>query len=745
MTFTSRDRHVMVASLLFVLSGVAALVYQVAWQRILALHSGVGLYSVTMIVAAFLAGLGLGSYIGGVASVRTRPAAALRWFVWLEVAIGVIGAASPLIYVDWLYPVASPLPSPSWRGGLLHAAALLPPTCLMGMSLPFLVRATVTDSAAAGRTVGLLYAFNLFGAALGAGVGTWILMPAFGIRGAVAAAGLCNLAAGAGAWLLLRQPDAGAAAGAEAAPVASASAAGRPAGRPPVLWILLYALSGFTALSLEILWFRIVEVAVKSTAFTFGTVLAIFLLGNAAGCLVAAPRVAAIRRPLRTFLWLQCAVLIYAGGAVALLGRVEPASLGLQWLVEYWHRYGFFALGHERDPGALLRLYVLLPLALFGPPTFLMGMSFPVLQRAVHDDPRTSGYKVGLLQAANIAGCVGGTLLVGLVGLSAFGTTGSFRALLVLGLAFAAVGVRRCGRAFLVPGAVLLALAAGFPTQDALWRHLHGVRPGVQAFFQEDATGMVAVTPDVSAGRRWRISINGKGNSWFPYGGVHTLLGAIPAALHPAPSRVALIGLGSGDTAWAASWRPDTRSLKVFELSSPQWTLLERLSAAAPLPDLQALLDDPRVSVVVADGRKSLVAEPTRYDIIEADAMYPSAAYSGTVYSVEFFRIGADRLAPGGLMVTLAPTPRIRASFSAVFPHVVAVGDGNILIGSLEPIAWEPAVWLSRLERAKEYLGETRYEAVARALGQARVLDREPIAEAALNRDLFPRDEFGVR
>ena len=362
-----------------------------------------------------------------------------------------------------------------------------------------------------------------------------------------------------------------------------------------------------------------------------------------------------------------------------------------------------------------------------------MGMSFPVLQRAVHDEPRTSGYKVGLLQAANIAGCVGGTLLVGLVGLSTVGTTGSFRALLVLGLVFAAVGVRACGRTFLIPGAILLALAAGFPTQDSLWRHLHGVRRGVMAFFEEDATGLVAVTPDGGSGRRWRLSINGKGNSWFPYGGVHTMLGALPVALHPDPSHVGLIGLGSGDTAWAASWRPDIRSLTIFELSSPQQTLLKRLNAAAPLPDLQALLDDPRVKVVVADGRKSLVAEPTRYDILEADAMYPSAAYSGNLYSVEFFRIGASRLAPGGLMCTWAPTARIRASFTTVFPHVVAVGDGGILI---EASTRSSAAALVHTEKKTR----KRYEEVARALALARVLPRETAADRAVNRDLFPRE-----
>jgi hypothetical protein len=734
---------VLLAGLLFVLSGIAALVYQVAWQRILALHSGVGLYSVTVIVAAFLAGLGLGSHLGGVLSGRADRARSLRVFALLELAIGVAGALSPAIYYDWLYPLASPLPSPSWQGGVLHFAALIPPTALMGMSLPFLVRATVADVDAAGRTVGTLYGFNLMGAALGAAGATWVLMPAVGIRGAIFVAAAANLATGAGAWWLLR----GMAEGTPATDVrVPAAGVEEPGGRPLGLWLALYALSGFTALSLEILWFRIADVAVKSTAFTFGTVLGLYLLGNAVGCLLAAPRVASLRHPLRTFLMLQCAILVYAGAIVAAFGHLSPSSVGLGWFERYWSQYGFFVLGHQRDLPALVRLYGLLPAALFGLPTVLMGVSFPVLQRAVHDDPRSSGRKVGFLQAANILGCVGGTLLVGLLALDVVGTTGALRLLLGVGLAFTAIGLWHYGRVFLVPAAALVALLVVFPGQDALWRRLHGVTGKVVAFVLEDATGVVGITPEQGVGgRRWRLSINGKGNSWFPFGGVHTTLGAVPAAVHPAPVDMALVGLGSGDTAWAAASAAEMRTLTVFELSAPQPELLRRLSGADVLPDLQALLADARVRVVVADGRKALVAGRERYDVIEADAIFPSAAYSGNLYSVEFFRIGASRLKPGGLMCTWAPTPRVRASFCDVFPHVLAVGAGDILIGSNEPIPWEPERWIARLRRAREYLGETRFDEVAAGLARAQPLTGCRPASATVNRDLFPRDEFASR
>src|SRR5207302_2284653 len=123
-----------------------------------------------------------------------------------------------------------------------------------------------------------------------------------------------------------------------------------------------------------------------------------------------------------------------------------PRAPGYRWFFDYWVRSSFFQLGVDWNWAALARLYLLLPLVLYGPPTFLMGLSFAALQRAVQDDPRLSGRRVGLLQAANIAGCVAGSLLVGLVFLGAVGTTGSLRLLMLAGLAFAAVETLYYGR-----------------------------------------------------------------------------------------------------------------------------------------------------------------------------------------------------------------------------------------------------------------------------------------------------------
>jgi spermidine synthase len=740
--FMGFRRGGLTVGLAFLLSGAAALVYQVAWQRILALHSGVGIYSVALIVAAFMAGLGLGSHLGGTWSVRVSPVAALRTFAVVEIAIGLFGAGSPWLYYDWLYARAGWLYTPAWRAGLLHLAGLLVPTTLMGMSLPFLVRGRVRDVPSAGRVIGALYAINLLGAAAGAALTPWVLVRVWGLRGALLVAAAANVAAGLLALLVSRddveakEPD-------PALPPASAERA-----RGLAFWALLYALGGFCALSLEIAWFRLLDVALKATAYTFGTLLAVYLLGMAAGTFAGTRLLHHIRHPLAAYLLAQGLLLLWAGAALVALVRLGPETAGLSGLYEYWSAPRPFNLGASGDLAGLLRLYVLFPILLYGPPTALMGFSFTLLQRAVHDDPRTSGRKVGLLQAANIAGCVAGSLATGLLLLDRQGLSGTYRLVVALGLVFVGVGLAVTAGArrvvFAATGAALVAVILALPGQVDLWLRVHGTADA-GSLVDEDATGMAALIP---AGARFSLWVNGRTNSSLPFGGMHTLLGAVPAVVHAAPVDVAVIGLGSGDTAWAAACRPETRQVTVFELLAPQRRLLARLatSPAAP-PDLRAFLGDPRIRHRVADGRNALALEETRYDVIEMDALFPSSPYSGNLYSVEFYEMCARRLRPGGLMCSWSPRPRVAASFRRAFPHVIEMRDASILIGSNDPLPVDVEAWVRRArgEAVGAYLGENNVRKLVACLETARPAPSGPAPEGEVNRDLFPRDEFKTR
>ncbi|PYQ09055.1 MAG: spermidine synthase [Acidobacteria bacterium] len=733
------NARILLVGIAFFLSGAAALIYQVTWQRLLALHSGVGIYSVAMIVAAFMVGLGLGSHLGGVLSVRLPPRTALLAFATLELAIGFFGLASGRLYYDWLYLRAGGLYATPWRAAILHFVSLALPTILMGMSLPLLVRAMVRDTTHAARTVGLLYGVNVLGACAGALVTPWVLVRFYGVREALLVAGAANLLAAFVGLTALRAPQ-----------TPTPPAVGLPPERPgPATlrlsaWAAFFALSGFCALSLEIVWFRIIDVAVKSTAFTFGTVLAVYLLGLAVGTFIGVALVGRLRRLLVAFLACECALLACSALAILALVLLPPRTPFFAWFFELWGGHRSYNLGGAWSWPPVWRLYVLLPLVLYGLPTVLMGVAFTVLQRAVHDDVAGTGRRVGVLQAANIAGCVGGSLLAGLVGLTWAGSAGVLRLLVLAGVVFAAVGIVRTEArgAFAAGAASLLALALLMPGERALWLRLHGLTGG-EALVAEDATGVVALTPREIGG--WRVWVNGRSHSTLPFGGIHTALGAAPALMHPAPRDVAVIGLGSGDTAWAAGCRrEETQRVRVYEICSPQLGLLSALAAMPePPPKLGRFLRDPRLEVRIADGRHAFSVSEESYDLIEMDPLPPSSPYSGNLYSLEFFVLCARRLRPGGVLCTWAPTARVRRTFLRAMPHVLQLGDGSILVGSNRPLALDLGAWEERVmsDAVRSYLGDDRAHDVRSILLTARPAEAAGVDED-INRDLVPRDEF---
>jgi predicted membrane-bound spermidine synthase len=615
------------------------------------------------------------------------------------------------------------------------------------MSLPLLVRAAVSRVGAAGGIIGYLYGINVLGASLGALLTPWVLIRHLGIPGAVSVAAMLNgVALGTGLLLWLRtEPDE------PASPHPPRSSDRLPQVHHPFrLWMGLYALSGFCALSLEMVWFRIIDLGVKTMAFSFGTVLAQFLAGNAIGSLGGAWFVPRIHRPLRAFLLCQALLLSYTGLAIVILVHLPADAPYFRWFYAYWSQAQVFDIGDRLFALPTLKLYGFLPAFLFGPPTILMGFSFPILQRAVQTDVPSSGRKVGLLQASNILGNVAGSLISGLILFRWIGTAGTLRLLLSLGLLFVLVGFRREGRdrSLALAGIVLVLLVASLPDQGTLWRRLHGADGA--GLVGEDATGIAAIVPESPS--RFRLFVNGKSHSWLPFGGIHSRLGAVPALIHEAPREVAVIGLGSGDTAWASAVREETRSVTVFEISGRQPELLAQLAAdpsvaAGIRESLKKFLEDPRVRIVTADGREALQHRDVSYDLIVVDALTPGMAYSGNLSSVEFFQLARRRLKPGGILCVWSPTPRVHRSFRAAFPHALEADNGSILLGSNDFILIDRASWRHRAlsEATVSYFGGTAFaERILWALRTVRQFPAE-IQSGTLNHDLFPRDEFRSR
>jgi spermidine synthase len=285
---------------------------------------------------------------------------------------------------------------------------------------------------------------------------------------------------------------------------------------------------------------------------------------------------------------------------------------------------------------------------------------------------------------------------------------------------------------------------SGIPGGDAFWTRLHGVtdtdRP---SFIGEDATAVSAVTPGHPG--VWRVEVGGLPHSWIPYGGIHTFLGALPAVIHPAPREAVVIGLGSGETAWAAACRRETRSLVAYEIAAALPPLLPHVAELTPRrSSLRQLLRDARIRVVPADGRHALLRSEKRYDLIQVDALFRTSSGSGNLYSFEFFELCVRRLKPGGVICTQIPSRRASLTFAAAVPHVI--NFGNLMVGSNDRLPITPEVWIARLRSLEvaTYLGPDTVEAMAERLREAQRGRSNPATRLGLNFDLFPRDEFST-
>ncbi len=733
---------------LYFLSGVPALVYQTVWQRILVLHSGVGTTSVSIIVAVYLLGLGLGSLGGAWLSRRLSADSALKWFGRLELTIGLCAVISPMVLYDLLYLRYGSLYGDVRVAFALHFAVLIIPTCLMGATLPLMTRALVSRADGAAASIGRLYGMNMLGAAFGAILSPWVLMAWTGAKGALWAGAACNfLVALMAFWIngnsqsqeisdknqeLSEQPK---------VLNTAESSEGRAGSSTFGLWTTLYLLGGTVAIGLEIVWFRILDVAVKSTAYTFGTVLGVYLGSMALGTLTGIRRAGRIKNPLTSFLYIQCLIALIASATV-LLVTVLPSNIpALSWYVSYW------ASEDPMSPSMqlwwqTLHLYVLLPLIIMGIPTFLMGYSFCVLQRGIQTDVINSGYRVGVLQAANILGCTLGSLLVGLWLLNVLGSMHTLRLILLAATAFAVAGIIRTSSrtGFVVMAACMGGMAFLLPSSDTLWMRLHGQQPADGALFAEDVTGVSALTPQRNSSSWWMWA-NGKTQSLLPFGGFHSKLGIFPVTLHQSPKSVAIIGLGSGDTAWAAACRDETENVRIFEICTPEVKLLQHPFSLEKWPQVAQLLNDRRIRIDGRDARFVLMTEAEQYDVIEADAIRPAGSYAGYLYSLEFFQLCSKRLRPGGYMCSWSPTPLTHSTFRRAFPFVAEMEDGLLLIGSNDPIHLDLEGWKARLESIEKYTGAHMVGECIRSTQSAKLLP-DPNPGDWVNTDLFPFDEF---
>jgi hypothetical protein len=475
-------------------------------------------------------------------------------------------------------------------------------------------------------------------------------------------------------------------------------------------------------------------------------VLGVFLLADGIGMAVAARMVRRLRDPRPAFFVTQ------AGGFA--LGAV--LILALYWALPFWPISPSVSADAQRLRGDGLVTTVILTVLVVAPPSFLIGMTFPFVQRAVQQDLASVGARVGWVQLANILGNAAGSIGTGIVTFHLLGTAGTLQLLAGLSLLLILGWLWKGGRGrrpeLALAGATALAFVL-LPGNAALWSRLHAEQPGHRTAWAEDRSGVAffrddgALGADAAGQPHGPFFIQGFSQGRIPFLPIHQFLGAVGPLMHPNPERVLCIGIGSGGTPWAAGISPATREVRAIELVGPVLTALETLGQRHPHGPIAEMFRNPRWRLEYGDGRRALSKGDELYDVIQADAILPEGSHSGLLYSEEFLQQVRRRLAPGGLYVQWGPTQRTVETFASVFPHTVLLMPASVLVGSDRPIPFDAAELARRFAdaAAQAHLarGNRGYDDYGAMFARPALAwaPGSPRAGASLT-DVFPRDEF---
>jgi spermidine synthase len=645
-----------VLRVLVFLSGASALAYQVVWTRELRLVFGHSTAAAAAVVAIFVGGLGFGSWLLGPRADRhPRP---LALYARLEGLIA-LSAALTLLLVPLIAALYVRFGG-SGRLGLflatvarlgLAALVLGAPTFLMGGTLPAAARVVEGAGDARRRGTAVLYGLNTLGASAGALLATFFALERLGSRGTLTAAVGLNVAVAVTAMLGAR--GAGGAPDEEAG--AAVSAPGPTSGAPRGFVLVAAGTVGFAFFLLEIVWYRMLGALLAGTVYTFGLILGVALAGIALGGLLYGFRAG---RPL-TLTAFALTSLLEAAAVAA------PLALG--------DRLALFALlirplGEAGMPGAVLGWSVVTAVVVL-PAAIVAGVQFPLLIALLGRGRAGLGRDVGYATAANTAGAILGALVGGFGLLPLLTAPGCWRLaaalLAVLGLAAALLaggGRRGLPLPAALAGLVGLLLAAPGPTAAFRYR---GIGPGradlgpdpgpaaIEDWLRERRRGLVWEAEGVESsvalvgGTGLAFSVNGKIDGHARYDApTQVMVGLLGALFHPRPARVLVVGLGTGSTAGWLAEVPGVQRVDVVELEPAVVEVARRCASVN-----RYVLENPRVRLVFGDARETLLTSRERYDLVVSEPSNPYRAGIASLFSREFYRAVADRLADGGLFV----------------------------------------------------------------------------------------------
>lgn len=702
---TSSDarKYLPVLLLLFAGSGCAALIYEVVWYQLLQLAIGSTSVSLGILLATFMGGLCIGSVWLPRLRLQMHP---LKLYALLEVGIGLFAAlvqlSLPYLNRAYISGAEHGLPGMLLRG-ILAAICMLPPTILMGGSLPAITR-WIEGSPEGVTWWGYLYGGNTAGAVFGALFAGFYLLRLFNMATGTYVAVAINLAV-AGLSLLV----AGAtpfSAGLETTGEKSPAASGEIADRPWQVYATI-ALSGATALGAEVVWTRTLAIELLATVYVFSIILGVFLTGLAIGSW-AGSRVLRKMNPAVALGWAQ--ILLTLGIAWTAYTMVRSLPFWNDDLITTPDAWRMWSLDLKRV------IYAVLPATLF------WGASFPLACAAVARPDEDSGRVTGGVYAANTLGGIVGALAVSLVLIPWIGSQRT-QQLLVIVAALSGVLVllpylRRSmamavGTIAALIGVVFLAgTVSAIPTQLVAYGRFMSSWAG-----QSTDLKMVEGRNSSVAYTRWNdgaiyVNVNGHVEATTELADMklQRMVGELPGVLHPNPQKILGIGFGAGVSAGTFTRYPSVKSITVCEIEP----VIPPNSTNFFGPQNYYVKNDPRTKIVYDDARHFLLTTTEKYDIIASDPLDVFLKGTAALYSKEYFEVVKKHLNPGGYFTLYVPLyetsePTIKSellTFFQAFPNGTiwannrdGEGYDMVFLGQVEPLKIDVDAAQQRLQR----------------------------------------------
>jgi spermidine synthase len=747
--------------------------YEIIWSRFFGLTFGSTTYSITTVLSAFMAGLAIGSLLFG--RIADRIHRRLLFYGWIELLIGLYALAFPLIfqlssrfYLSVVGPGEMDQPQKLVLKFLLSFFIMLIPTTLMGGSLPILSRFFIHNREGISSKLGLLYAINTFGAVTGTYLVGFHMIAILGLNTSIVTAALINIAVGIGIILFALKTEKR-----EAPDEKETVPLERTLFTSKEKYIITFAVfafmvSGFVALSHEVVWTRILSLIIGSSTYAFTMILIGFLIGIALGSYLIShtKMIPPGKIDITLFSYIQIGIGLTTFLLIPLFSKLPVIMLN--------------AFKINPDSYSFISLYqfiLILMIMLF--PTTLMGATLPVIGKIVSREVRSVGTSIGNIYFFNTFGAIFGAFFAGFLFIPSFGTLSTLKLGIFINILLGTTGIflatyqQKIRTSFLISLAVALIglslvwysrwdtglMDSGVSIYGKMITKKEGGYKGLKTgsrivYLKEGVNATISVRKSENT---VSLKTNGKSDASTSRGDMitQTLSGYLPVFLHRDPHNALVIGFASGVTAGTIAQYDSIQTLDIAEIESSMVEAAEFFNEVN-----HNVTDNPKARFFINDGRNHLLETEETYDIITSEPSNPWISGIGNLFTSDFFELARKKLNPGGIFCqwiqfySMSPENlkmvlnTMASSFEDVQLWISTLGD-ILLIASdsriiIDPVRIHQTIHFS--ERTKKdfadyLLAEDPFEITGRLfMDKSEIIDFSRGAE--INSDNYPYLEF---